>query len=537
MDENNNSSFFDKNTILAILFSLMFFFGWQTYMQRKYPEAYNKTETASVDESSDTKDNLIEEESTESTSPTPQTEHTEFTQNSTNVVVENFEIENDLWGGELTSLGMGFTHFKLKKYSDRENQNIQFVKGEKNSGNFATYYKGKPLSFRVEKTGENQFVGTAQVAQQTITKILTIDPKNYTIAVSIKTLSGKSETNDNLETKLSNKVLKIKSSMFTPSYEGSEYFTINDGSEERERINIEETFNETFDKTTLTSIGSHYFAIALNDNSSIIPKTQLNFFPEEQVAYASVFHQPNLSNSKFDIQFTGFVGPKKYDILKTLDGDFVNMINYGMFSVLSKPMLKMLKWLYGMFQNWGLAIIFLTIFVRLLLLPINISSLKSMKKMQKIQPQLKAIKEKYKGDPNRMNQETMALMKKEGANPIGGCLPMLLQLPVFFALYSVLGQSVELYKAPFVFWIKDLSYQDPWFVLPIAVGLLYFVQMSITPQPTDPAQAKVMKFIPILFCFFMITVPSGLTLYFFVNTVFGIGQSFVFQREKEKAAA
>ena len=157
--------------------------------------------------------------------------------------------------------------------------------------------------------------------------------------------------------------------------------------------------------------------------------------------------------------------------------------------------------------------------------------------MQRIQPQLKAIKEKFKEDPQRMNQETMALMKREKANPIGGCLPMLLQLPVFFALYSVLGQSVELYKSPFIFWIQDLSYKDPFFVLPIAVGGLYFIQMSITPQPMDPAQAKVMKFIPIVFSFFMIAVPSGLTLYFFVNTVFGIGQQFIFQREKRKAAA
>ena len=115
---------------------------------------------------------------------------------------------------------------------------------------------------------------------------------------------------------------------------------------------------------------------------------------------------------------------------------------------------------------------------------------------------------------------------------------MLMQIPVFFALYSVIGQSVELYKSPFIFWIQDLSYKDPFFVLPIAVGALYFLQMNLTPQPNmDPAQAKVMKFMPLLFCFFMITVPSGLTLYFFVNTVFGIGQQLIFQREKSKVAA
>lgn len=535
MDEKN--SFLDRNTLSAIFSSLVIFIGWQYYVSVKYPDA-NKKEDANIDlvekSMAKTKSSLSQDEALESTEktvgfssePTPSVaEEQIFSSN-----YENFNIT-------LTSKGMGFKKVQLNNFTDREEKKITFVNPFNNLGSFVTLFKGKPVHFSVEKKSDVHFTGIGQLGSQVVIKEMIFDPENYTFNVSIKTLRGQPDQGDLVETQISNEVLKVKSSMFTPAYEGTEFFTIDEGSEEREKINIEKKYSQSFEKVSLTSIGTHYFAMALKDNSDLVPRTRVFYEPEHQVAYASVFHEARMNSGQTSIQFTGFVGPKKYDILKGLEPGFVQMIDYGMFSVLSRPILQMLKWLFGVLKNWGLAIIVLTLFIRILLLPINIASLKSMKKMQKIQPQLKAIKEKYKDDPQRVNQETMAIMKKEKANPLGGCLPMLLQIPVFLALYSALGQSVELYKAPFIFWIHDLSYQDPYFVLPVAVGVLYFIQMNITPQPMDPAQAKVMKFIPILFCFFMITVPSGLTLYFFVNTVFGIGQQFFFQREKKKAVA
>ena len=150
---------------------------------------------------------------------------------------------------------------------------------------------------------------------------------------------------------------------------------------------------------------------------------------------------------------------------------------------------------------------------------------------------LKEVKERYKDDPQKANVETMAIMKREGANPLGGCLPMFAQIPVFFALYSVLGQSIELYKSPFAFWIQDLSYQDPYFVLPILVSLLFFLQMKFTPSAMDENQKKIMMFMPLMFGVFMISMPSGLTLYFVVNTIFGIGQQWLFHPKKVAAAS
>ncbi len=536
MDDNNNN-FLDKNTLTAIVLSVLVLVGWQSYMGKKYPNA-GKSSTATNQEAA--QKTIAASSRTQGAAPDamePMSQEGAAAEKDQVVAAVTMSLDFPNFEADLVSTGMGLKNIKLKNYSDRKGQKIEFSHPQEKFGSYATLYQGKPLNFKVDRKSEKHFIGVAQVGQQTLVKEMIFDSENYLVSVSLKSINGQAKIGETFETRITSKVLKVKSSMFTPAYEGTEFFTINDGSEERERLDIETAYSENFEKSSLTSIGTQYFAVALNDHSPTIPKTKVTYDPEIQMASASVFHPAATQGTQTEIRFDGFMGPKKYDILNSLDPRFVQMINYGMFSILSKPMLSMLKWLHNLFGNWGVAIILLTVFIRLLLLPINVSSLKSMKKMQKIQPQLKVIKEKYKDDPQRVNQETMALMKKEKANPIGGCLPMLLQFPVFLALYSVLGQSVELYKSPFIFWIQDLSYQDPFFVLPVAVGALYFVQMSITPQPADPTQAKVMKFIPILFCFFMITVPSGLTLYFFVNTIFGIGQTFIFQREKQKAAA
>jgi YidC/Oxa1 family membrane protein insertase len=159
-----------------------------------------------------------------------------------------------------------------------------------------------------------------------------------------------------------------------------------------------------------------------------------------------------------------------------------------------------------------------------------------MKAMQRVQPEMNRIKEKYKDKSADqkliMNQEIMQLMKQNNASPLGGCLPTLLQLPVFFALYQVLGQSIELYRAPFIFWIHDLSVRDPFFVLPVLMGATMFAQQRLTPTAMDPQQAKILMWMPVIFSLFMISLPSGLTLYIFVSTLFAIIQQYFFMRDK-----
>jgi YidC/Oxa1 family membrane protein insertase len=181
------------------------------------------------------------------------------------------------------------------------------------------------------------------------------------------------------------------------------------------------------------------------------------------------------------------------------------------------------------------AVILLTAFVRLLVMPLYLMSYKSMNKMKVIQPQIQSLRERFKDDPTRLNQEMMTLMRSNKVNPVGGCLPMLLQFPVFIALYQVLAQSIELYQAPFGGWIHDLSLKDPYYVFPALMGVSMFVQQKITPTTLDPVQAKVMMFMPLIFIFFMINLPSGLAIYMFVSALLGITQQFVFMRQNQTA--
>jgi YidC/Oxa1 family membrane protein insertase len=183
-------------------------------------------------------------------------------------------------------------------------------------------------------------------------------------------------------------------------------------------------------------------------------------------------------------------------------------------------MLWLLKVFYRMFGNWGIAIILLTVVVKLLTLYWTQKSMRSMKQMQRLKPKIDELRAKFKDDKERLNQEMMALYKIHKVNPLGGCLPMLIQMPIWFALYRTLGNAVELYRSNFAGWITDLTAPDPYYVLPIAMGISMYAQQAITPQPMEGTQAKMMKyFMPGFFTLMMLALPSGLTLYIFVNTV------------------
>ena len=225
---------------------------------------------------------------------------------------------------------------------------------------------------------------------------------------------------------------------------------------------------------------------------------------------------------------------KNYDELIAYGDNLDLAVDFGIFGILAVPILRGLQFVYRFIPNYGVAIILLTLFIRLILYPLQHKSFKSMKKMQLIQPELAKIKEKYKEDPKRVQQETMALFKRAGANPLGGCLPLLLQMPVFFAYFKVLGNSVELVNAPFFGWLVDLSSKDPYYILPIIMCIVMLVQQKLTPSPSaDPMQKKIMMIMPIVFGFIMKDLPSGLCLYILMSTFFGIAQQlFVYKFSK-----
>jgi YidC/Oxa1 family membrane protein insertase len=253
--------------------------------------------------------------------------------------------------------------------------------------------------------------------------------------------------------------------------------------------------------------------LELKQDNLIAARMQL---PEQKIAAGKVISR----------RFAVFVGPKDLgalDTVKTSDGERAGLaesIEFGWFAVLCRPMLWLLKVFYGWFGNWGIAIILLTVVVKLLTLYWTQKSMRSMKQMQKLKPKIDELREKLKGDKERLNQEMMALYKIHKVNPLGGCLPMVIQMPIWFALYRTLGNAVELYRSSFVGWIADLTAPDPYYVLPIAMGISMYAQQAITPQPMEGTQAKIFKyFMPGMFTFMMLWLPSGLTLYIFVNTL------------------
>lgn len=241
-------------------------------------------------------------------------------------------------------------------------------------------------------------------------------------------------------------------------------------------------------------------------------------------------------------QFSYYVGPKEREALLKAPNQMIEAINYGYFSVIAKPLMWALKFFYGFVGNYGLAIIILTVCIRILFLPLSQKSYKSMNQLKKLQPLMKKIKEQYKDDRRKMNEEMMNLYKTYKVNPAGGCLPMLVQIPVFIGLYQGLLHSIELRHAalisylPFtdMVWLADLSAKDPYYITPIIMGISMFIQQKMTPAPGDPTQAKIMLLMPVIFTFLFLGFPAGLVVYWLVSNVLGIAQQWWMLRNSDK---
>jgi len=212
-------------------------------------------------------------------------------------------------------------------------------------------------------------------------------------------------------------------------------------------------------------------------------------------------------------------------------------VDYGFLWWIAVPLFHLLNWLHGFVGNWGGAIILLTVLVKAVLYPLSAASYRSMANMRRVGPQMKRLQERYADDRQKLSAEMMALYKKEKVNPLGGCLPMLLPMPIFIALYWVLFESVELRQAPFILWIHDLSLMDPYFVLPLLMGASMYVQQLLSPAVGDPMQMKVMKLMPIMFTVLFLFFPAGLVLYWLVNNVLGVAQQWYVMKQVENAQA
>ena len=285
-----------------------------------------------------------------------------------------------------------------------------------------------------------------------------------------------------------------------------------------------------------------YFVMILSPESSSFKQIHIE---QENGFIFNQFSSPVVSlenGGKSSYDYTAFLGPKEYDLLQVVGHQFERAIDYGFFRILAHPLMIVLKFFYRFVGNYGAAIILLTVCIKLIFWPLTQKSYSSMKGMQKLQPEMQKLREKFANDKQRLNQEMMAFYKEKRVNPLGGCLPMLIQIPVFFALYKVLLGSIELRHAPFMFWITDLSAADTLFTtlfglpftlgpLPLIMGFTMYLQQKMTPTNMDPTQAKIMNMMPVIFTFLFLSFPSGLVIYWLVNNLLTILQQYLIRRQ------
>jgi len=268
---------------------------------------------------------------------------------------------------------------------------------------------------------------------------------------------------------------------------------------------------------------NHFYTKALSDGRYLLGQSgeELSVMPGSSEHFTSLF----------------YAGPKEQHRLEKIEPNLRLTVDYGVLDILAKPVFWVMEKIYGVVGNWGLAIIFVTLIIKLIFFPLSAASYKSMANMRRLSPKLKALKERYGDDRQKMSKAMMEIYKKEKINPLGGCLPILVQIPVFIALYWVLLESVEMRQAPFALWITDLSAKDPYYVLPLLMGASMWIQQKLNPPPLDPMQQKIMQVLPIIFTAFFAFFPAGLVLYWVVNNCLSIAQQWYITRKVEAQAA
>ncbi|MBE9519519.1 MAG: membrane protein insertase YidC [Proteobacteria bacterium] len=467
-------------------------------------------------------------------------------------------VETSLYSAVISESGGGLKSFQLKNYRETTEPDSELKELVKTEAirNLPLYFswgvepsRAQVPLYTVDKEAIDAVSGQDQILTMKatmssgleFTRTLVFEPENYLIKMSV-------EINNPTEIALQGApYLSLANRPF--SEQGQRYFFTGpvafiDGKlQEVKTGDLEKGPKTLKGNITWAAYEGTYFM------TGIIPEQKENLaakFSADGDKVVSVLTGPeDVIQSQGHLQYNYLIyfGPKKISTLQEIGHDLDRAINFGWFDKLARPALYLLNFFYGYVGNYGVAIILVTILIKMLFWPIAQKGLKSMKNMQKIQPKMAKLKEKYKNDKTRLNEEMMGLYKTYKVNPLGGCLPMLLQIPVFFALYKVLLQAIELRHAPFMLWITDLSAPDrlmigldiPYLgglpILTLLMGGSMFLQQKMTPSPADPTQAKIMMFLPVIFTFMFLNFASGLVLYWLVNNLLTIGQQYMINRQ------
>lgn len=523
MNNQNNASQ-QKRVLLAVVLSFLFF---AVYSQFFAPQSVGEQNATTMQNA--TRQDLTTQNSANAApiANSTNTQQAPVTQNA-HKGKDIASIESEHFIAKIDYLGR-ISSFVLKdsKFKDEQGKEIELIQNENN--------KPLPLELRFADSILNEKAFKTEYSlENNQTQILVQDsPQTLILSQNLgdvvvqKKLTFHSKGNYEIEVNLSKDAKYFISAGSRPSVSVDSYtvhgvlllddkdtiHTFEDGDVER---------NEEFHNIFLLSSFDRYYAAFFYNFSTALNTLITKDSNGDSVVYAS-------SNNAF--KAGGYLGAKEYTVLKSVDSRLERVIEYGWFTFIAKPMFAFLSWLFAYLGNWGWAIVVMTLIVRLILFPLTYKSMISMNKLKDLAPKMTELREKYKGDPQKLNLHMMELYKKHGANPFAGCLPILLQIPIFFAIYRVLLNAVELKAAPWALWIEDLSVLDPYYVLPILMGASMFVQQLITPMTIqDPTQAKIMKFLPVVFTFFFLWFPAGLTLYWCVNNLCSLVQQLVINK-------
>ena len=472
-------------------------------------------------------------------------------------------VNSPLYTIQISEIGAVFNSFALKKYREKVEKDAplkELLSENSKTGTVLTKFAANSLPglnnalFKADT--EFDFIDVFNIPKDIsfswvspngviIEKKYFFTPETYMIGLNITIKNGSNQTiEDNLILSLTNNTPKQTS---TYGFEGPS--TLLNNKLEKVKIKKIKDKNVYAGKLRWIAIQDRYFI------SSIIPKNYQEasmrlFINQDDILEAQYMQPESVINpgTQHVFEFELYFGPKSMKILGKSDYDLDKAINFGMFDFIAKPCVWVMNFIYGFIPNYGVAIIILTTMTKILLWPLGTKSYKSMGEMKKIQPLMAEIREKYKNDKKRMNQEVMGLYKTYKINPMGGCLPMIAQIPVFFALYRMLYEAIELRHAPFFGWIIDLSAPDRLFhfnfsipfmqppygipVLTIIMGASMLLQQKMSPPPGDPAQAKMMMLMPIIFTFIFINFSSGLVLYWLTNNLLSISQQYYISKKK-----
>lgn len=515
----------DKKTLIAIILSLVVLIGYQ-FIFTSFAPPPQPPDTAPKQDKTVSPENVSEQKETlKPPVGTPKT----FEEPSD---IREINVETDLYTAVFTSKGGTIKKFVLKKYRDKDGTGIPLISSQ-------AVYKPLSLGINTDDFGLSQvnlnIKGSDLELKDSGTGTVTFEylSPQYNIRRTYTFYADKYKFD------LKDEITGLPEYWITL---GSDFgvFDIKDDTaphlgpvllKDADRI---ELTAKNLDEPKIYKEGTHW--IAQEDKyffSSIIPAGQTleaKAWKVKDSPLIALRAKPGINN------FTIYAGPKVYEKLEELNAGLEHIIDFGFFSILARPIFWALKFFYKFIGNYGWAIILITIVTRVPFIPIINKGQKSMKRMQELQPKLNEIKEKYKKDPQKMQKEMMEMYKKYKVNPMGGCLPMLLQVPVFFALYKVLMIAIELRGAPFMLWITDLSAKDPYYILPIVMGITMVIQQRMTPTSADPRQNKIMMLMPVIFTFMFLNFASGLVLYWLVNNIFGILQQMLVNRKAAKKA-